>query len=178
MWWNSRRFFDKLPTQWMIGRWPWNRLVLIKITPNMLLLGQTSTSPPQNFIQDDDESRLTRCNKFIQQLEKTWWEIWYSQVWDTLFPRSTWKEPKDNLEVGDICLKGWSSQLGKGRYVLWRVVQTYPDENNLVRTVDVESRPRDCREPTLPYKSKQLIKEKTSVQKLSLICKAADVQVL
>ena len=151
---------------------------ILPITPNMLLLGRTSTSPPQNFILDEDSSRFTKRIKFIQQLEQTWWEIWYSQVWDTLFPRATWKERKDNLEIGDICLRGWSNQLGKGRYILCRVVAVFPDDNQLVRTVEIEYRPQDSREPTLPYKSKQLIRQKTSVQKLCLISKAADVKSL
>ena len=114
--------------------------------------------------------------KFVQDLEDTWWRIWFSQVWDSLFPRQNWKEPSNNLQVGDICLKGWNTKLGKGKYVLCRVTDVEVDENGLVRTVTVASRPRDSRDPSLPYRAKELFEERIPVQRLVLICKNENVE--
>ena len=64
----------------------------------------------------------------------------------------------------------------KGKYRICRVVECYPDERGLVRTVLIESRPYDSRETSLPYKSKALVREKMSVQRLVFFCSAKDVK--
>ena len=144
---------------------------LVPVTPNLLLLGRTSTSPPSQFIETDDNSKLTVRIKLVQEIESQFWQIWFAQIWDTLFPKNRWKEVKENLQEGDICLKGSIATLGKARYILCRVKKTFPDENGLVRTVKLEFRPKDSRDPTLPYVSKNLVEEKIAVQKLVLVCR-------
>ena len=84
-------------------------------------------------------------------------------------------DKRENFRPGDICLKGSSPSMKKGKYIICRVRETYPDEQGLVRTVLIEHRPQDSREPTLPYKSKDLRQEKISVQRLVLICRAQDI---
>ena len=84
--------------------------------------------------------------KFVEEVEENWWTLWFSQVWENLFPRNKWKSPEKNLQVGDICLKGNLATLGKSRYVICCVTEVYPDDKNLVRTVKVASRPRDSKE--------------------------------
>ena len=49
------------------------------------------------------------------------------------------------------------------------MTETYPDKKGLVRTVSVSYRRRDSREDPLVYKSKPLVEEKVSVQRLSLL---------
>ena len=53
------------------------------------------------------------------------------------------------------------------------MTETYPDEKGLVRTVCVCYRRRDSREDPLVYKSKPLVEEKVSVQRLSLLVPAS-----
>ena len=45
----------------------------------------------------------------------------------------------------------------------------FPDERNLVRTVEVSYRKRIKKEPREVYKSKDLVTEKIAVQRLSLL---------
>ena len=147
---------------------------IIPITPNTLLLGRTSLQPP-SLIDSQDNDKLTKRVKFVQEVEDNWWSLWFSQIWQDLFPRHKWKLVSENLCVGDICLKGSSPSLGKAKYVHCRVTKVFPDEANLVRTVEVASRPKDSREPTLPYRSKDLFHETVPVQKLVLIVRDKDL---
>ena len=55
------------------------------------------------------------------------------------------------------------------------VVETLPHSAGLVRTVVVESRLRDSREPSLAFNPKKLVREKLPVQRKALICPAEDI---
>ena len=57
----------------------------------------------------------------------------------------------------------------KDEYRLARVVETFPDQKGLVRSVRVSYRRRDKREGSLPYKSKPPIEEIVAVQRLSVL---------
>ena len=69
----------------------------------------------------ENADRLTRRMQFLQELEETFWQMWFRQYWEGTFPRGKWKLPLPNLQVGEICLKGWTSKMGKGRYQKPRV---------------------------------------------------------
>ena len=69
-------------------------------------------------------------------------------------------------------LKGYSQTLGKNRYVICRVGETYPDEENLGRTGKIWYRPRDSRDKSLTYKNEDLVSEIISVQRLIFIQRA------
>ena len=137
----------------------------------MLLLGRTSTGELDDGEEADDDN-FTRCISFVKELETTWWRIWSHQVFDSLLPIKKWKEPSENLEVGDICQKGWESNLGKGRYRICKVIETFSDEAGLVRTVKIIMRPFNSREKGIPskwYKEEEMETEKISIQRLILI---------
>ena len=57
----------------------------------------------------------------------------------------------------------------KDVYRLARVVETFPDQKGLVRTVRVSYRKRDKRDTSLTYKSKPLTEEIVAVQRLSVL---------
>ena len=141
---------------------------LLPITPNSLLLGRNSRQQP-SLIDAEDESVLTKRTKFVEEVEQTWWRLWFSQCWENMFPRGKWKTPQDNLKEGDIVMKGYEANLGKRRYVLCRVLRVFPDEGGRVRTVEVGFRPKNSREKSLPYNPKDLVKERISVQRLVLL---------
>ena len=61
-------------------------------------------------------------------------------------------------------MKGYDANLGKRRYVICRVGDVFPDQAGLVRTVEIWFRPRDSREPSLPYNNKNLVSEKISAE--------------
>lgn len=60
----------------------------------------------------------------------------------------------------------YQGKIRKGDYRLCRVVQTFLDSKDLVRKVEVEMRLRNSRGPTLPYVSKDLVKQIVMVQRL------------
>ena len=66
-----------------------------------------------------------------------WWDIWFRQAFNSLFPLPEWKEALPNLSIGDIYLIIYDSKVGKGDYRLCRVVKTETDDKGLVRTVSV-----------------------------------------
>ena len=148
---------------------------LLPLTPNLLLLGRTSTGPLDTAALEEEEGRFTRRACYIAELESQWWELWYRQVFDSLFPLPAWKERKKNLQVGDICLLGGKENLGKGTYRLCRVTACLEDERGLVRTVEVEHRHRDSREKSLPYRSKDLVNTTVTAQNLVMICPVSEV---
>ena len=38
--------------------------------------------------------------------ERTWWDFWFAQCFEALFPFAKWKHAMPNLKVGDIVLFG------------------------------------------------------------------------
>ena len=140
------------------------------VTPNTLLQGFRTQDPvedPERFDQAPD--KFVMRLKMMEQYFNTWWKHWYSQVFDSLIPYRRWKESKPNLEVGDICLLMYKGKLVPALYRMCRIIETYPDDLGDVRTVRVEARPRDSRDPTLPYVSKDLVEMTVSVQRLVLL---------
>ena len=59
-------------------------------------------------------------------------------------------------------------------YRLARVVETYPDTKNLVRTVKVCYRKKDKREPVESYWKKRLTEEIVPIQRLAILYSADD----
>ena len=144
---------------------------LSPITPNQLLLGKTDdTAPPLDYADDD---RLTARLAYVSNVFESWWNAWHKQVLPTLVPCHRWKKKYRNLEVGDVVHMYYTGSL-KDDYRLARVIETYPDENNLVRTVKVSYRKRDKRESALEYKSKLPVEELVSVQRLYVLLPASE----
>ena len=71
---------------------------------------------------------MTKCAKLMEHVEAQWWNLWYNQVWSSLFPWSKWSTPQYNLRVGNVSLKGSAPNLGKWRYIIYKVVTVYPNQ--------------------------------------------------
>ena len=136
------------------------------VTPNQLLLGKTDDdAPPLDYEEDD---KLTARLAYVSSVYDAWWRAWYSQVLPTLVPCTRWRKEVRNIEVGDIVFMFYPSSI-KDEYRLARVVETFPDQKGLVRSVRVSYRRRDKRESSLSYKSKPPIEEIVAVQRLSVL---------
>ena len=147
---------------------------LVSITPNTLLMA--GSNHEDNDEGDVIENKYVRRKNIMNRILTQWWDQWYAQVFSSLFPYNKWKEEKENLEPGDVCLLKYEKKIGKGDYRLCKVETVEKDLKGLVRTVEVLMRPRDSREKSLPYKSKQMVKMKVPVQRLVLIEKSSRVQ--
>ena len=148
---------------------------LVPITPNLLLLGKTSTGRLDNPNFDPDTpDNFTKREQFVEELLSLWWDMWFRQAFDSLFPLPKWKTVMPNLNVGDVCLIKYDQKVGKGDFRLCRVVETKSDDKGLVRTVSVVMRPKYSQDKSLPYVSKDLTKLRVGINRLVLICPAQD----
>ena len=90
-------------------------------------------------------------------------------------PIHHWLDRKKNLSPGDVVLVKYEAKYGKPSYRLAKILVTKKDSDGLVRTVRVGMRPRDAREPNLPYKSKNLFEVEMPIQRLCLLVPVEDV---
>ena len=138
------------------------------LTPNHLLLGRTQPGVINKEVLDEGLERFTKRAKFVAELGRLWWGMWFKQVFPTLLPFRGWVERQRNLEVGDIVMVETKHKLGKDSYRLARVIKTSLDEAGLCRRVTLEARPRGG--PLgLPYISKDLEEFDMAAQRLVLI---------
>ena len=144
---------------------------MVPLTSNMMLLGRSSNeSPPLDYSEDDKFcSRLS----YVSTVETTWWKKWAKEVLPTLLPFTRWRKEQKNLAVGDVVLMWYSGNM-KDHYRLARIVEVFPDQKGLVRTVRVKYRKKNVREPKSVCTSKNLVEEKVSVQRLQLLESTAE----
>ena len=65
--------------------------------------------------------------------------------------------------------------MSKGKYLICRITETFPDPAGLVHTVQVQHRPVNSKEKSLPYKHKDLVSEVLPVQRLVLLCPEGEI---
>ena len=150
---------------------------MLPITPNHLLLGKTSNTPPVHGEFDNASDKYAKAVKLIEEIEEDWWDKWYSQVFDSLLPYRKWRKVERNFKIGDVCALRYENKLKpkKSDYRLCRVSRVEVDNKGLVRTVWVHMRKKDARTRGLPYDGANLVELKTGIQRLVLICAADDV---
>ena len=90
-----------------------------------------------------------------------------------LIPCRKWRNQSQNLEVGDVVMMQYKGSITDD-YRLARVVNVFPDNRGLVRSVRVSYRKKNKREKPEEYRSKPLISENIGVQRLSLLQAAGE----
>ena len=107
------------------------------LTPNHLLLLRNSPNlPPGLFSKDDCYSKRRWAQ--VQYLANQFWRQWLKQFLPNLLNRQKWFQIKKNLQINDIVLLVEDTQQ-RSKWVLGRVIETYPDKNGLVRAVLVKT---------------------------------------
>ena len=113
--------------------------------------------------------RLAKVNQFVN----VWWKKWLGVAFGLLCPRRTWKQEHRQMQVGDIVLLKEEKKLGKDKFRLGKVLETLPDSDSVVRTVEVGVRTHRRRE--IPTTCKlPLERIRTAVQKLVVILPAEE----
>ena len=157
----------------------------VPVTVNQLLLGRTSTTAGSFDLATavdgemvENRATLSRRMKYLSELETAWWRQFHCQAFSSLLPFHGYKESKrhNNLRVGDVCLLKYENKI-KADYRYCRVESVFPDDQGVVRTVNVKMRPRDNRDKALPYKAKAPVVMNVGVQRLVLIVPAEDIEV-
>ena len=86
-----------------------------------------------------------------------------------MIPYRRWKQEAKNLKVDDVCLLMYKGRIPPAVYRMCRVVEVFPDDEGLVRTVRVALVSRDQRMRILPHNTRSLVYMKVAVQRLVLI---------
>ena len=96
------------------------------ITPNLLLLGRCSTTLSPQSLDGD----LLKGLSYVKDLEDTWWEMYYNQVFFNCLPYVNDKAAKNhtNLEVGDMCIAFYNNNVSKGDYRMCLIAEVFPDD--------------------------------------------------
>ena len=124
------------------------------LSPNSLYLGRASDRiaagpfQPDEIFDDDPKSLLTRFH-LVQSITNQFWRVWTRLYFPSLLVRQKWHTAKRNLRVGDVCMMR-DSNLLRGEWRLVLVTSTFPDENGVVRNVEVKVHPRQ--DSSLVYK--------------------------
>ena len=143
---------------------------LAPVTPNTLLQGfRTKDLVEDESRFDDTPDKYVVRLKMMEKMFHDWWQMFYREAFFHMLPFRKWKKEFPNLLKNDICLLQFKGKLAPADYRMCRVTETYEDANGLVRTVQVALRPRDKREPLLPYSHKDLITMTVPVQRLVLL---------
>ena len=139
---------------------------MMPITPNHLLLGRATIDVPD--MEYDPSSKFSARLAYVEQVYKSWWDRWIQDALPTLVPCKRWKQIHRNVSVGDVVMMKYAGNV-KDEYRLARVLEVYPDDRGLVRTVKVGYRRRDKREGSDVYWKKPLVEEKVAVQRLAML---------
>ena len=149
------------------------------IMPRDLLLGASPGGPGEGFAEqermDEQDHRLARMVKGVEEKVKLWWTHFFHDVFPLLIPRRAMMERQANLQVGDIVLVRYVSKFGRDAFRLARIVRVHPDKHGAVRTVTVWLRNRAKAPRERAEACRQGVTElKTPVQRLVLILPAED----
>lgn len=105
------------------------------LTPGHFLVGEQIVAPPTSDIPFENVSHLKRW-KMVQELSASFWKEWSKEYVIQLFDRLKWKNPVENIKVGDIVLVKHET-LARTKWPIARVVQTMPGKDGLVRSVQL-----------------------------------------
>ena len=139
---------------------------MMPLTPNQLLLGHNTSEKPGIGYQECDKYSA-RLN-YIHSLHREWWRRWIEDVLPTLVPCRKWQKRRRNLKVGDVVMMWYQGNLVDD-YRLALVSKVYPDDKDVVRTVQVTFRRRNSKEKPEVCRTRPLMCEDVGVQRLSLL---------
>ncbi|KAJ8027040.1 hypothetical protein HOLleu_32065 [Holothuria leucospilota] len=107
------------------------------LTPNHLLLLRSGTSFPESHVNERDVYSKRRW-KQVHYLANIFWRRWIREYLPMLQQRKKWSTLQRNCKVGDLVLVV-DNNLPRNKWVLGRIVETYPGKDNLIRTVRVKT---------------------------------------
>ena len=143
---------------------------LAPLTPNLMLQNFRAPSALEALDKYEEcTDKLVVRNKYCQAQFESWWSHWYRAVFQNLIPYRRWKQEAKNLKVDDVCLLMYKGRIPPAVYRMCRVVEVFPDDEGLVRTVRVALVSRDQRMRILPHNTGSLVYMKVAVQRLVLI---------
>ena len=107
------------------------------LTPNHLLLPGTPYQLPPGLFEKKDMYVRRRWRQ-VQYLTDVFWRRWSKEYLPILQCRTKWLDRKENLSVGDLVLI--AEETPRNLWPLARVLEVYPGDDGLVRSVKVKTR--------------------------------------
>lgn len=107
------------------------------LTPNHLLLQRPVQALPPGVFVDEDIYHRKKWRQ-TQILADHFWKRWLREYIPALQERQKWNRIRRNAEVGDIVLL-IDHSIPRGKWLLGRVLKTFPGRDGLVRTVEVKT---------------------------------------
>ena len=119
------------------------------ITPNHLLTLKTKAvlPPPGTFTHSDIYCR--RRWRVVQHLANEFWCRWRKEYLSGLQTRQKWSKKTRNFCVGDVVLLKEDNFSPRNRWPTARVIQVFPSEDGLVRSVNLMVARPDGKKSTL-----------------------------
>lgn len=114
------------------------------ITPNHFLIGRNSSNIPPDVFDERDLNSRKRWRQ-AQTLTDHFWRRWLREYVPALTEteivrRRKWRtRSQSDAQIGDAVLVV-EDNLPRGRWNLGRVVKTFPGDDGLIRTVEVQTK--------------------------------------
>ena len=148
------------------------------LSPNSLLLGRcsdrVSSGPFQSKDAYDDKPSSDKTRfLLVQKIVDQFWRVWTKLYFPTLLRRQKWHHKERNLKIGDVCVLKDLNAL-RGEWRLCRVVDVFPDANNVVRNVEIVVPPPSLDSTMVYKKGVAMIKMKRHVNNLIVIVPSED----
>ena len=77
---------------------------MVPVTPNLLLLSKTESTASEVDRFEDRVDKYTGRQRYQDKVLAEWWDLWYAQVFSSLFPYPKWKKECKNFKPGDATL--------------------------------------------------------------------------
>ena len=108
------------------------------LTPNHLLLLQSTVNPPPGIFCKED-NYVRRRWRHVQYLADIFWKRWLNEYLPALHERQKWLRPVKNLKLGDIVLIV-DNTAPRNTWNMGRIVEIHADRNGVVRVVKVKTK--------------------------------------
>ncbi|XP_044174392.1 uncharacterized protein LOC122958023 [Acropora millepora] len=116
------------------------------ITPNHFLIGRNSPNIPPDVFDERDLNSRKRWRQ-AQTLTDHFWRRWLREYVPALTERRKWRtRSQSDAQIGDLVLVV-EDNLPRGRWNLGRVVKTFPGDDGLIRTVEVQTKQGTFKRP-------------------------------
>ena len=147
----------------------------ITISPRDILLGRANKTHSLLDAQlheawsMEDDQRLSSMEDTQSRIVTQWRKNWLAAVFPDMVPRTKWKVSQRNVRVGDLGHLHYEEKLGAQTWRMARVVAVKTGEDNLVRTITVNFRPRHKSNFGKDYVSKPADEMEIGVQRFAVL---------
>lgn len=110
---------------------------MLALTPGHFLIGEAPISIPEPSLIDAKTNSLDRW-QLVQKMYQAFWLAWSTEYLSRLQQRPKWLQQTINIEIGDLVLVR-EDNLPPSKWLLARVLDTHPGQDNKVRVVTLKS---------------------------------------